>query len=388
MTVIYQTDEHNRFYCCFVATPITNVKYFGKITPPVFVGNCFNYKEPSYDGVCFVLVTKTCYGDTIPLVCYKSAFSLPLLLEAIRFDSQSLLSMPRSSIKTLNHNLSSAGTATSLTTDYSDGYALPIKFAGDFQDYAVFKAGCTPDPTTCPSKFYHLLITRRRRRRRAKQTSLDFVLMANFISQAELIKVLKNGKEALVLLCPKSTVENPSTSRKKLMIYTLTIKIQLMVLSDSSARWKRPPISEVVNPNYQSLNDILPGQYIVYPISRIAEKNSCSPDSETFHPKSVPVQKTFFLCPKVVICHFPTAIQTQVMKKKINLNANVKYNAFTSQKSYQIGSSTMAQFLECGDYSNDKSNAEHHSPVISSTQKTSVDGLDPEMNLSQDSIYS
>eukprot|EP00536_Pseudo-nitzschia_multiseries_P003723 jgi/Psemu1/8371/gm1.8371_g len=42
---------------------------------------------------------------------------------------------------------------------------------------------------------------------------------------------------------------------------------------DSSGRQKRPPKSEADNPNYQSLNDILPGQYIVYSISHFAEKN-------------------------------------------------------------------------------------------------------------------
>eukprot|EP00536_Pseudo-nitzschia_multiseries_P001339 jgi/Psemu1/3118/gm1.3118_g len=31
---------------------------------------------------------------------------------------------------------------------HSSDYALPIKFEGDYQDYAVFKAGRSPDPTT------------------------------------------------------------------------------------------------------------------------------------------------------------------------------------------------------------------------------------------------
>eukprot|EP00536_Pseudo-nitzschia_multiseries_P004241 jgi/Psemu1/9560/gm1.9560_g len=67
-TVILQTDTENWFYRCFVATPIASGKYFGKLTTPVFVGDCFHYKEHNYDGVCFVLVTKTSYGNTIPLV--------------------------------------------------------------------------------------------------------------------------------------------------------------------------------------------------------------------------------------------------------------------------------------------------------------------------------
>ena len=67
LTVVLQTDNEQRFLRCFVATPIANSEYFGTLTMPVFVGDCFHYKNDHYDGVCFVLVTKSSYGDTIPL---------------------------------------------------------------------------------------------------------------------------------------------------------------------------------------------------------------------------------------------------------------------------------------------------------------------------------
>eukprot|EP00536_Pseudo-nitzschia_multiseries_P018139 jgi/Psemu1/54282/gm1.54282_g len=74
-----------------------------------------------------------------------------LLLEATRLDSQASLSQPHSgtSVKANTHNLSSMTQSTySALTDDSTSYLPPIDFDGDYQDYAVYKAGRTPDPTT------------------------------------------------------------------------------------------------------------------------------------------------------------------------------------------------------------------------------------------------
>eukprot|EP00536_Pseudo-nitzschia_multiseries_P018959 jgi/Psemu1/58232/gm1.58232_g len=74
-----------------------------------------------------------------------------LLLEATRLDSQASLSQPRSrmSVKANTHDLSSMTQSTySAITDDSASYLPPIDFNGDYQDYAVYKAGRTPDPTT------------------------------------------------------------------------------------------------------------------------------------------------------------------------------------------------------------------------------------------------
>eukprot|EP00536_Pseudo-nitzschia_multiseries_P015565 jgi/Psemu1/43065/gm1.43065_g len=74
-----------------------------------------------------------------------------LLLEATRLDSQASLSQPhgRTSVKANTHDLSSMTQSTySAITDDSTSYLPPIDFDGDYQDYAVYKAGRTPDPTT------------------------------------------------------------------------------------------------------------------------------------------------------------------------------------------------------------------------------------------------
>eukprot|EP00536_Pseudo-nitzschia_multiseries_P019436 jgi/Psemu1/60743/gm1.60743_g len=74
-----------------------------------------------------------------------------LLLEATRLDSQASLSQPhsRTSVKANTHDLSSMTQSTySALTDDSTSYLPPIDFDGDYQDYAFYKAGRTPDPTT------------------------------------------------------------------------------------------------------------------------------------------------------------------------------------------------------------------------------------------------
>eukprot|EP00536_Pseudo-nitzschia_multiseries_P018601 jgi/Psemu1/56346/gm1.56346_g len=74
-----------------------------------------------------------------------------LLLEATRLDSQASLSQPRGrmSVKANAHDLSSMTQSTySAITDDSTSYLPPIDFDGDYQDYAVYKAGRTPDPST------------------------------------------------------------------------------------------------------------------------------------------------------------------------------------------------------------------------------------------------
>eukprot|EP00536_Pseudo-nitzschia_multiseries_P010299 jgi/Psemu1/25530/gm1.25530_g len=74
-----------------------------------------------------------------------------LLLKATRLDSQASLSQPssRPSVKAHPHNLSSLTQTTYLAiTDDTDPYSPLIDFDGDYQDYAVYKAGRTPDPST------------------------------------------------------------------------------------------------------------------------------------------------------------------------------------------------------------------------------------------------
>ena len=67
LTVALQADTQGRFYRSFVATPIATSQFHGTLTFPIFVGDCYHYKHDQYDGVCFNLVTKTSYGDLIPL---------------------------------------------------------------------------------------------------------------------------------------------------------------------------------------------------------------------------------------------------------------------------------------------------------------------------------
>ena len=67
ITVALQADASNRFFRCFMASPIANETFFGTLTMPVFVGDCYHYKVKSYDGVCFNLVTKSPFGEQVPL---------------------------------------------------------------------------------------------------------------------------------------------------------------------------------------------------------------------------------------------------------------------------------------------------------------------------------
>eukprot|EP00536_Pseudo-nitzschia_multiseries_P015563 jgi/Psemu1/43057/gm1.43057_g len=71
---------------------------------------------------------------------------ITLLFEATHLDSQALLSISRFRVRAHAHNLSSKDSIPSM--DDSNDYFLPIDFDGDFQDYAVFKTGRTPGPTT------------------------------------------------------------------------------------------------------------------------------------------------------------------------------------------------------------------------------------------------
>eukprot|EP00536_Pseudo-nitzschia_multiseries_P018990 jgi/Psemu1/58367/gm1.58367_g len=69
-----------------------------------------------------------------------------LLLEATRLDSQVSLSQPgsRSSVRIHAHEFSSVDqTYSSMVTDDSDFYSLPIDSDGDFQDYAHQAANCS-----------------------------------------------------------------------------------------------------------------------------------------------------------------------------------------------------------------------------------------------------
>eukprot|EP00536_Pseudo-nitzschia_multiseries_P011895 jgi/Psemu1/30428/gm1.30428_g len=67
---------------------------------------------------------------------------ITLLLEATRLGSQSTMSAPKSTVRAHVHGFSSN------QGHNSSEYALPIEFEGDYHDYAVFKAGRSPDPTT------------------------------------------------------------------------------------------------------------------------------------------------------------------------------------------------------------------------------------------------
>eukprot|EP00536_Pseudo-nitzschia_multiseries_P008171 jgi/Psemu1/19778/gm1.19778_g len=73
-----------------------------------------------------------------------------LLLEATRLDSQATLSQPsgRPSVKAHAHDFESTEQTYSMVTNDSGYYSLPLDFHGDFQDYAVYHAGRTPDPST------------------------------------------------------------------------------------------------------------------------------------------------------------------------------------------------------------------------------------------------
>eukprot|EP00536_Pseudo-nitzschia_multiseries_P019373 jgi/Psemu1/60384/gm1.60384_g len=84
-----------------------------------------------------------------------------LLPEATRLDSQASLSQPssRASVKAHAHDLLSMTQSTySAITDDITSYLPPIEFDGDYQDYAVYKAGRTPDPSTrLPSAVWQTL---------------------------------------------------------------------------------------------------------------------------------------------------------------------------------------------------------------------------------------
>eukprot|EP00536_Pseudo-nitzschia_multiseries_P010376 jgi/Psemu1/25747/gm1.25747_g len=84
-----------------------------------------------------------------------------LLLEATRLDSQASISQPSSctSVKAHAHDFSFMTQSTySAITDDIASYLPPIEFDGGYQDYAVYKAGRTPDPSTrLPSTVWQTL---------------------------------------------------------------------------------------------------------------------------------------------------------------------------------------------------------------------------------------
>eukprot|EP00536_Pseudo-nitzschia_multiseries_P014547 jgi/Psemu1/39086/gm1.39086_g len=78
-----------------------------------------------------------------------------------RLDSQAFLSQPssRTSVKANAHDFSSMtqSTYSAITNDMAS-YLPPIEFDGDYQDYAVYKAGQTPEPSTrLPSTVWRTL---------------------------------------------------------------------------------------------------------------------------------------------------------------------------------------------------------------------------------------
>eukprot|EP00536_Pseudo-nitzschia_multiseries_P005278 jgi/Psemu1/12145/gm1.12145_g len=86
--------------------------------------------------------TNSTVTDAVAEAAAIHKLKITLLLEATRLDSQSAMSAPRSTVRAHVHDFSSE------QSQNHDDYALPIEFEGDYQDYAVFKAGRTPDPTT------------------------------------------------------------------------------------------------------------------------------------------------------------------------------------------------------------------------------------------------
>eukprot|EP00536_Pseudo-nitzschia_multiseries_P019610 jgi/Psemu1/61817/gm1.61817_g len=84
-----------------------------------------------------------------------------LLLEATRLNSQASLtqSSSRASVKAHTHDLSSMTHSTySGITDNTSSCLPPIEFFSDYQDYAVYKAGRTPDPSArLPSPIWSIL---------------------------------------------------------------------------------------------------------------------------------------------------------------------------------------------------------------------------------------
>ena len=81
MTVVLQADSSDRFFRCHRLT-----WFFGTLTAPVFVGDCYHFKEPTCDGVCFVLVTKTdytaCLGSNSMREYFPSILGITTVLEA------------------------------------------------------------------------------------------------------------------------------------------------------------------------------------------------------------------------------------------------------------------------------------------------------------------
>eukprot|EP00536_Pseudo-nitzschia_multiseries_P013237 jgi/Psemu1/34513/gm1.34513_g len=86
--------------------------------------------------------TNSTVTDAVAEAAAIHKLKITLLLEATRLDSQSAMSAPKSTVRAHVHDFSSG------QSQNHDDYALPIEFEGDYQDYAVFKAGRTPDPTT------------------------------------------------------------------------------------------------------------------------------------------------------------------------------------------------------------------------------------------------
>eukprot|EP00536_Pseudo-nitzschia_multiseries_P014990 jgi/Psemu1/40807/gm1.40807_g len=86
--------------------------------------------------------TKSTVTDAVAEATAIHKLKITLLLEATQLDSQAAMLAPKSTIRAHVHDFSPG------QGQNSDDYALPIEFEGDYQDYAVFKAGRSPDPTT------------------------------------------------------------------------------------------------------------------------------------------------------------------------------------------------------------------------------------------------
>eukprot|EP00536_Pseudo-nitzschia_multiseries_P018172 jgi/Psemu1/54412/gm1.54412_g len=139
----------------FITTWFGKLEHFNKLRPPE--------RPLSYDSICTHLC-KAYPLEATDLQDFRrnqaratSELKTTLLLEAIRLDSQAALSQPSSrpsikahahdfvSIKAHAHDFASAHHPTSDDTSY---YPLPLDFHGDFQDYAVYRPGRAPDPST------------------------------------------------------------------------------------------------------------------------------------------------------------------------------------------------------------------------------------------------
>eukprot|EP00536_Pseudo-nitzschia_multiseries_P014859 jgi/Psemu1/40357/gm1.40357_g len=125
----YHTVKSALCQSCFISFQLS--EQFAKVTDPVDSNDVSIYIQAEANAIHALKITP--------------------LLEATHLDSQTQLSVPKSTVRAHTHNIS---IKDSIPTNYNhDNYLIPINFVGDYQDYAVFKAGRIPASENCFAGF-------------------------------------------------------------------------------------------------------------------------------------------------------------------------------------------------------------------------------------------